>query len=376
MGTPLPSKPGSAVEQAPADGGSRRVGHVYLDVRRRVLHCLNDTARQLHADGVPFTPADLTAGQLARATDEPVTADELPLVTAWREQRPVETDFLLPRPGGAAWYIAWNVAPTKDAHGAVVGVLGTVTCGPPDPDYRLLAELAHDLRTPLQAIGMLSAILDGAPPMDAEVHETLLRIRAAAGRALEVGRDLLDWSRNPSARGRPVTPSWFSLEPFLVKLAEEQLGEARRKRLELDVDLAASRDWEVYIDRVRLGRLLSNLLSNAIRYTTRGHVQFTAAWREGNAAGTLALGVIDTGAGIGPEEQESIFEPYERGRAGKESDSGGSGLGLASVDNLVKELGLTLEVYSEHNRGSAFHLLLPPTLLRRKSSGVAAAASS
>jgi signal transduction histidine kinase len=231
----------------------------------------------------------------------------------------------------------------------------------------LLAELAHDLRTPLQAIGMLAAILDAAPPLDAEVHETLLRIRAAAGRALEVSRDLLEWSRNPSGRGRPVTPTWFALEPCLVKLAEEQSGEARRKKLELEVDLAASRDWEVYIDRVRLGRLLSNLLSNAIRYTSLGRVQFTAAWREGSEGGTLAMGVIDTGAGIGPEEQESIFEPYERGRAGKQSDSGGSGLGLASVDNLVKELGLTLEVYSEHNRGSAFHLLLPAALLRRKS---------
>jgi signal transduction histidine kinase len=70
------------------------------------------------------------------------------------------------------------------------------------------------------------------------------------------------------------------------------------------------------------------------------------------------------------EEQESIFQPYERGRAGKEDDSGplssgtGSGLGLSVVDRLSEELGLTLEVHSEHGRGSAFHVLISPTMLR------------
>ena len=78
----------------------------------------------------------------------------------------------------------------------------------------------------------------------------------------------------------------------------------------------------------------------------------------------MALSVVDTGRGIPPEEQESIFQPFERGKAGKESDSGGSGLGLAVVDRLVEELGLELEVYSEYGRGSAFHLLVPAAILR------------
>jgi signal transduction histidine kinase len=287
------------------------------------------------------------------------------LITAWREERPVEVTFNLTRPTGPAWRVSWNVVPTRDASGEIVGVLGTVSYGPPEPDTRILAELAHDLRTPLQALGMLSAILDVTSPIDAELQETLLKIRAAAGRALEVSRDLLDWCRNPTNRGRPVTATWFALEPFLVKLAGELSAEAKRKALILDVDVAATLDWEVCIDRVRLGRLLANLLSNAVRYTPRGRVEFTALWRGEGDTRVLALGVLDTGAGIGAEEQESIFEPFERGRAGKESDSGGSGLGLASVDNLLKELGLTLEVYSEHNRGSAFHLLLPLARLRR-----------
>ena len=198
-------------------------------------------------------------------------------------------------------------------------MLGTVTVAPPEPDFRRLAELAHDLRTPLQAIGMLASVLD-APPSDAELRETLLRIRAAAGRALEVSRDLLEFSRNPSSRGRPVTPTWFPLSPYLLRLAEEQAVEAHASSLTLHVDLSKVDDVEVFCDRVRLGRLLSNLLSNAVRYTTHGRVEFTAAWRDGPEK-TLAIGVVDTGAGIDPDEHDSIFEPWERGRAGKLSDT-------------------------------------------------------
>src|SRR5439155_4513696 len=117
--------------------------------------------------------------------------------------------------------------------------------------------------------------------------------------------------------------------------------------------------------RVRLGRLLANLLVNAVRYTHSGQVAFTAAWREEPGERALVLSVLDTGAGISQEEQESIFQPFERGRAGKDDDSGGSGLGLAVVDRLVEELGLALEVYSEYGRGSAFHLVLPERLIRR-----------
>jgi signal transduction histidine kinase len=117
---------------------------------------------------------------------------------------------------------------------------------------------------------------------------------------------------------------------------------------------------------VRLGRLLSNLLANAVRYTGAGRVCFRAAWREDTDGRreALAVAVTDTGAGLSAEEQESIFQPFERGKAGRESDSGGSGVGLAVVDRLVKDLGLTLEVFSEYGHGSTFELLLPPAALR------------
>jgi signal transduction histidine kinase len=175
---------------------------------------------------------------------------------------------------------------------------------------------------------------------------------------------------------------WFKLEPFLVELASEQQVAAQHKSLTLLTNLEATRGLEAHIDRRRLGRLLSNLLSNAVRYTDSGQVGFSAAWQNvpsdqlapislplGQTVAServLVLSVVDTGTGISTEEQESIFHPFERGRAGKEGDSGGSGLGLAIVDRLVEELGLSLEVYSEYGKGSAFHLSLPSSILRTK----------
>ena len=133
----------------------------------------------------------------------------------------------------------------------------------------------------------------------------------------------------------------------------------------------ACQGWEVHTDGTRLGRLLANLLANAVHYTQSGGVELKASWRddEGGKRQGLALVVSDTGPGISQEEQESIFEPFRRGKGGKESDSSGSGVGLAVVDRLVEELELALEVFSEYGRGSAFELILPLRFLRQVGAG-------
>ena len=129
----------------------------------------------------------------------------------------------------------------------------------------------------------------------------------------------------------------------------------------------AAQGWEVHSEPVRLGRLLGNLLVNAVRYTPRGGIALRAAWRQEPGERLLEVSVTDTGPGIPREEHESIFQPYERGRVGRDSDSGGSGLGLAVVDRLVEELGLRVEVESITGHGSTFVVLVPATLLRRAS---------
>ena len=340
------------------------IGHVYLDVRRRLLYCLDATARRFQADGIPFTTIDVLRHSLTTQAGNPALTSDLPLLIAWHEGRPAEAVFLLGRKGSAVQHLYWSAAPLCDGSGEVVAIVGSVFVRPPEPDWQLLAGLAHDLRNPLQALRLSLDELPAPEELPEEMRDTVGRIRSSAERALSVGKDLLEWARGPAQGGRRVEAGWFALEPFLVTLAEEQAVAARQKGLGLIRDLSAVSGWEIQSDRVRLSRLLANLLSNAIRYTPRGRVEFAASWRQSGEQRQLCLGVHDTGAGISPEEQESIFQPFERGSAGKGDSTGGSGLGLAVVDRLVQELHLTLEVSSNVGHGSSFQLIVPGPLLR------------
>ncbi len=343
-----------------------QVGHVYLDTRRRTLYCLNETARQLIHEGVPFTRDDLKNRSLCTLEGEPVQAADLPLMRAWRERVPQEASFLFINSEGAERHLIWNAAPLASADGKLQGIVASLVIAPFEPDWQHLAGLSHDLRTPLQALRLLMSLLESTPLLHPEARALLERLRASADRAMSIGMDLLEWARGPTLGGRRVTDTWFALTPLLTTLVGEHLPHVQRKAITCVTDFDAAQGVEVHADRVRLGRLLSNLITNAIRYTSKGEVRIRASWRRDDAGRNTAfiLAVEDTGAGISPEDQESIFQPFERGRAGKESDSGGSGLGLAVVDRLVEELGLTLEVFSEYGRGSKFEVLLPPKSVR------------
>jgi two-component sensor histidine kinase len=345
---------------------SIQVGHVYLDARRRTLYCLNETARQMIREGVPLTRDDLQRCPLHTLEGEPVQAADLPLLRAWRERAPREATFRFTCPDGAVRHLTWNAAPFVAPDGKLQGVVASLTVTPFEPDWQQLAGLAHDLRTPLQTLRLLIPLLENMPMLHAEAHDLLERLRACADRALAIGMDMLQWAQGPEPGGRDAEQTWFALAPFLDALADEHSAHARRKAITWVTDFATARSLEVQVDQVRLGRLLSNLMTNAIRYTSQGEVHIRASWRQG-AAGQetpFVLSVEDTGSGISAEDQESIFQPFERGKAGKEGDTSGSGLGLAVVDRLVEELGLTLEVSSEYGRSSKFEVLLPPGQVR------------
>jgi signal transduction histidine kinase len=353
---------------SPSPNPTVAVGHVYLDVTRRILHCLNEVARQLQRGGLPFTPADLANQPLFTLGGEAVKPADLPLVVAWREKRPVEAVFVRDRRQAAAPQVLWTAAPLFDDAGEVSAVVGTVMLRPPEPDWQLLAGLAHDLRTPLQTLKFLVEVLGDPSLPRSSIPEALERLRSTAERAQLIGRDLLEWCRVPVLSGRRVQPAWFSLAPCLRNLVAEQSLEARKKGLEVRTDLEAVRDTEICSDELRFGRILLNLLSNAVRYTTSGYVGLVAAW-EGDSPRDLVLSVVDSGTGLTQEERESIFQPYHRGQAGRDSDSGGSasgsGVGLAVVDRLVEELGLSLRLQSELGSGSTFRLRIPGSLTRQ-----------
>src|SRR6266508_3446810 len=196
--------------------GLLRAGHVYLETASRQVRLLNEAARQLHQEGVPFVPADLEKSTLQTPEGKRAEAGDLPLVKAWRERRTLDAVFVLTQTGGKVDHVRWIVSPMLGAGGEVVAVYGTVLVGPPEPDWQVLAGLAHDLRTPLQAMQLFAAIME-AEELSPQARDVSESMRSAAERASAIARDLLEWCRSPS-QGRRPERAVFPLAPFLTAL--------------------------------------------------------------------------------------------------------------------------------------------------------------
>jgi hypothetical protein len=346
-------------------GDATLIGHFYLEVPRRRLHCLNDVARQLRAAGVPLLETEPALAQLSMATGGAVQAADWPVVIAARQGRSAEGEYLLARPGQPGRRLQYCVTPMKDGSGQIGALLVTVVCAPPSPDWPTLAGLAHDLRTPLQSVATMRHVLDFRTLPEEQRQEALERLGHAAERAQQIAQELLEWCRTRATAGPAVQREWSALEPLLREILAEQALAASQKRLTMTADLRAVRGWQMLTDRGKLARILANLLVNAVRYTPEGgKVSLRTRWQDENGARALALAVHDTGAGIAQHEQESIFNPFERGQSGREHDSTGSGVGLSVVDRLTQELGLGYDVHSAAGEGSQFRVLVPQQLLR------------
>src|SRR5262249_17045203 len=190
----------------------------------------------LHSEGVPFTPANLRSQPLCTSDGRPVAAADLPLVVAWRTGQPAEAIFELPREDATAWRLSWTGTPFFDQAGRVIGVIGTVQRHAPEPDWQVMAELAHDLRTPLQSLKMLGAVLEQLPAGDPRLRRTLETFHAATDRAVQIALELVERARGPAQRWRTEGVTWFALEPFLERLAHEQALAAQSKGLILGTD--------------------------------------------------------------------------------------------------------------------------------------------
>lgn len=359
-----------------------RVGHLFLDLSRRQLLWLNDTARELHHEGVPLVPGDLSRQPLLTLDGEPVGPLDLPLVRACRERTPQHSAFLWKGKDDITWQVDWTASPTRDEDDRLAGVLATITLTAPEPDWEILAGLTHDLRTPLQAVQLSTQLLDDAGDLSDDLADLVFGLRTAAQRAMAVSRDLFDWCRTPASNGRRVERVFLALAPLLNSLMAEHAPAAQAKGLALvNRALGEVHGWEVATDPVRMGRLLSNLLTNAIRYTRAGRVELLAQWRIPPPVNdhavpfassesairrrpALVLSVVDTGVGISPDEQESIFQPFRHGKEAPQHDSNASGLGLSIVERLAEELGFLLEAYSEPGHGTAFDVVIPGRLLK------------
>lgn len=223
---------------------------------------------------------------------------------------------------------------------------------------RFLAHAGHDLKQPLEAIGMFTGMLDRQ--VDTARGRLLLRDLRLAQRSMRGLLDqILEISRLESGVVEPA-PVEVPLAPLLEQLASEFRPQAEAKGLELRM-VATSR--AVVTDPALLERILRNLLANAVRYTERGRVLVGCRLR----GGALSVEIHDSGQGIAPGDVRRIFEEFVQLDRPDRDRSQGIGLGLAIVDRLARLLGHPLVLKSAEGRGSVFGVLVPRASRARRS---------
>jgi PAS domain S-box-containing protein len=216
---------------------------------------------------------------------------------------------------------------------------------------RFLAAASHDLRQPLQSLGLYLSVLARQlhDPAQREICDKMRQSRDAVADILEA---LLDISKLESGA---VTPrrSTFPLHTVLSRIVADTQPQAEQKGLQLRCFVTP--DCRVHSDPALLERVIENLVGNAIRYTERGGVSISCK-RDG---AVIRIAIEDSGIGIPPEALERIFDEYYRVGDQSRGRGQGLGLGLSIVKHIAQLLDHPIEVRSRPGEGSTFTVTVP-----------------
>ncbi len=232
---------------------------------------------------------------------------------------------------------------------------------------RFLATASHDLRQPLQTLGLLNGALRRMI-QDEDAREALKQQDEAIDAMSRLLNALLDISKLESGAIRADRAD-FDLAPLFEELRRDFAGVAANKGLRLSVDTPR---YHAHSDVALVGQLLRNLLSNAVKYTQHGSVELRCEPREDR----LRIEVRDTGVGIAPDQIGHIFEEFYQVGVSPNSSRDGYGLGLSIVQRIVKLLGIPIDVQSAPGEGSVFAIELPRCAPTEETSAAAATKSA
>lgn len=216
---------------------------------------------------------------------------------------------------------------------------------------RFLASASHDLRQPVHALTLFADALE--PRIQDELGKSLL---GNMGRSIDVLNQLLESLLDISKLdANIIKPNYehFYLKPMLESLHAEYLPQAKLKKLASN--LKVDDDMVVYSDKVLLGTMLRNLISNAIKYTHEGHVEIVCRHSDRE----LSIEIRDSGIGIAPEQHREIFREFYQLTNPERDRSKGLGLGLAIVDRLSALMNHRITLQSQPGKGSVFAITLP-----------------
>ena len=224
---------------------------------------------------------------------------------------------------------------------------------------QFITNMEHDLRTPASGMASLTEML-----MLKEVDETkksdLALVANAGKQLLKVLNDILEFN-HISSDAFPKFKKKFNLRNLILSIIDLEQPAAKVKNLAVEVIVSKNLDFHVFGDEFRLNRILVNLISNAIKFTSTGFVRIEAEFLEEKTDREiiLKLSIEDSGLGIPQAKLDLIYEKFFRITPSNQGIYSGSGLGLHIVKKFIDEMGGQITAHSELNRGTKFTFTIP-----------------
>jgi PAS domain S-box-containing protein len=223
---------------------------------------------------------------------------------------------------------------------------------------RFLANMSHEIRTPMNGI-IATAELLLTTKLDTEQRDYAATIRNSGNLLLMLLNDILDLSRIEAGKLELQTTR-FAIPEMITETLSLLALSARTKGLELEYDTDASIPVELWGDPSRLRQVLSNLVSNAIKFTESGEVRVSVSLqRLARDSATVRFQIRDTGIGVPEEQQPRLFQRFAQVAGQDRSKYGGAGLGLAICRQLVELMGGEIGYKRNEGKGSTFWFTVP-----------------
>lgn len=222
---------------------------------------------------------------------------------------------------------------------------------------RFLATVSHEIRSPMNGVfGMADAL--SLTSLDKKQRRYLDVLKDACDVMLSMANQLLEKGRMEAGQAALVMVD-FDIAEFVADKVEEFSGQARKNGLLIELETKILTNSRIRFDKLRLGQVLNNLISNAIRYTDQGRIIVRLFLQSGRDQQLqLVLSVEDSGIGIAASQHAKIFEAFTSADPEESAKRGGTGLGLCLVRDLVALLGGKITVESALGLGSTFTVSL------------------
>ncbi|QMS85332.1 response regulator [Candidatus Xianfuyuplasma coldseepsis] len=220
-----------------------------------------------------------------------------------------------------------------------------------------LANMSHEIRTPMSAVIGLSTLIDGTEltPRQRDYNN---RLKSSAVNLLGIINDILDYSKI-EAKQMVIENIEFDLNDVLYNLSNVVTLKATQKNIEFLYDIQSDLPKMFLGDPLRLGQILINIVTNAIKFTEVGHVIVRIRSKMIDGEYHLEFVIKDTGIGMSREQVQKIIQPFTQADSSFTRRYGGTGLGLSITNQLIHIMGGTLQISSTVNAGSTFSFALP-----------------